>query len=303
MKLPILLTAPVLVTAIPLVPPPGPNAVPLRSETVLETAKAAGTFRTLLAAVEAAGLTQALEGKGPFTVFAPTDEAFSKLPKGTVASLLEPANRAKLTAILTYHVVPRSVPSKEVVKLKWAETLQGQRLQVTVSEGSVKVSGAGVVRTDIECSNGLIHVVDEVLLPSTDDLVKTASKAGSFTTLLTAARAAGLAATLADGGPFTVFAPTDEAFAKLPKGTVESLLEPANKEKLAAILKFHVVAGRVYSDATVKLGKADTLLGKPVQIEVREGKATVNGAALVATDIEALNGVVHVIDTVLLPKD
>jgi uncharacterized surface protein with fasciclin (FAS1) repeats len=132
---------------------------------VVDTAVAAGSFKTLVTAVKAAGLVDTLKGKGPFTVFAPTDEAFAKLPKGTVEDLLKPENKAKLVAVLTYHVVPGKVMAADVVKLKEAKTVQGQSVKIVVEGGKVKVDSANVVKTDIETSNGVIHVIDSVILP------------------------------------------------------------------------------------------------------------------------------------------
>jgi uncharacterized surface protein with fasciclin (FAS1) repeats len=132
---------------------------------IVDTAVGAGSFKTLVAAVQAAGLVDTLKGKGPFTVFAPTDEAFAKLPKGTVEDLLKPENKAKLVAVLTYHVVPGKVLAADVVKLKEAKTVQGQSVKIVVEGGKVKVDAANVVKTDIETSNGVIHVIDAVILP------------------------------------------------------------------------------------------------------------------------------------------
>lgn len=135
------------------------------AKNIVETAVAAGTFETLVAAVKAAGLVETLSGPGPFTVFAPTDEAFAKLPEGTVASLLEPANKQKLVDILTYHVVPGKVMAADVVKLSSAKTVQGQLVKIKVADGQVSVDGANVLKTDIATSNGVIHVIDAVILP------------------------------------------------------------------------------------------------------------------------------------------
>lgn len=132
---------------------------------IVDTAVGAGSFKTLVAAVKAAGLVETLKGKGPFTVFAPTDEAFAKLPEGTVESLLKPENKKKLVAILTYHVVAGKVTAKDVVKLTEAKTVQGSTVKIAVKEGKVSVDGANVVKTDIETSNGVIHVIDSVILP------------------------------------------------------------------------------------------------------------------------------------------
>lgn len=132
---------------------------------IVDTAVAAGSFNTLAAALKAAGLVDTLKGAGPFTVFAPTDEAFAKLPKGTVEDLLKPENKAKLTAILTYHVVPGKVMAADVVKLTSAKTVQGSSAKIAVKDGKVTIDGANVVKTDIAASNGVIHVVDSVILP------------------------------------------------------------------------------------------------------------------------------------------
>jgi len=134
-----------------------------KSMNIVETAVAAGSFKTLATALQAAGLVETLSGKGPFTVFAPTDEAFAKLPAGTVEALLK--DKAKLTAILTYHVVAGNVPSSEVVKLKSAKTVNGQDVQIKVMDGKVMVNNAHVVTADVKASNGVIHVIDTVIMP------------------------------------------------------------------------------------------------------------------------------------------
>lgn len=268
---------------------------------IVDTAIEAGSFKTLAAALKAADLVDALKGDGPFTVFAPTDEAFARLPKGTLESLLEPENRATLTTILTYHVVPGSVPAKKVVKSKNLHSLNGQRVGIHVEDGAVTAAGSGVVKTDIECTNGIIHVVDTVMLPSTMDVVATAIDAGSFTTLAQALQAAALVETLQGDGPFTVFAPSDEAFAKLPEHDLASLLKPENRDKLTSILTYHVVSGRVYSDQ-LESGHVKTLQGHPFAVKVGEHGVMVNDARVVSADIETTNGVIHVIDTVLMPR-
>jgi uncharacterized surface protein with fasciclin (FAS1) repeats len=132
---------------------------------IVDTAVANGQFKTLAAALNAAGLVNALKGPGPFTVFAPTDDAFAKLPPGTLDDLLKPENKGKLTAILTYHVVPGAVTSRQVTNLKEAKTVNGSMLQVSTRDGKVMINNADVVKPDIETSNGVIHVIDAVLLP------------------------------------------------------------------------------------------------------------------------------------------
>jgi len=261
---------------------------------IVDTAVAAGQFGTLVTAVQAAGLVETLKGPGPFTVFAPTDEAFAKLPEGTVESLLKPENRGKLVEILTYHVVPGRVSSEQATNLPKADTVQGTSVLISADGGTVRVDGAKVIQADIATSNGVIHVIDAVILPK--DIVATAQAAGQFNTLLAAAKAAGLADARKGKGPLTVFAPTDKAFASLPAGTVEDLLRPDNKDRLAAILKYHVVAGEV----TLGGRQVKTLQGGQVDIRPANG-LRVDEAKVLLADVRATNGIVHVIDRVLLP--
>ena len=134
-------------------------------KSVVEVAVADKNFSTLVAAVKAADLVETLSGKGPFTVFAPTDAAFAKLPKGTLEDLLKPENKKKLAGILTYHVVPGKVMAKDVVQLSEAKTAQGTKVKIKVKDGKVTVDNANVVKTDIPCKNGVIHVIDAVILP------------------------------------------------------------------------------------------------------------------------------------------
>ncbi|MCC4784406.1 fasciclin [Vibrio splendidus] len=132
---------------------------------IVDVAAENGSFTTLVAAVKAAGLVDTLKGDGPFTVFAPTDEAFAALPEGTVEMLLKPENKDKLVAILTYHVVPGKIMAAEVMKLSSAETVQGEAVMVAIDDGNVMINKAKVVIPDVKASNGVIHVIDAVLLP------------------------------------------------------------------------------------------------------------------------------------------
>ena len=272
-----------------------------RAADIVDTAVGAGNFKTLAAALGAADLVETLKGDGPFTVFAPTDEAFEKLPAGTVAELLKLENKSALAGILTYHVVPGAFMAKQIVGLSGAKTVNGQRVAINVDGSNVTVDGAKVVTTDIKCDNGVIHVIDAVILPEDKTIPETAAAAGSFKTLLAAVGAAGLADTLGSKGPFTVFAPTDEAFGALPAGTIETLLKPENKQQLIEILTYHVVAGRVYSEDALAAKSAKTLQGTTIAIAATEAGASVNNAKLLTTDLNASNGVIHVIDRVLLP--
>ena len=268
---------------------------------IVDTAVGAGSFKTLAAALGAADLVGALKGAGPFTVFAPTDVAFAKLPAGTVETLLKPENKSKLAAILTYHVVSGKVMAADVVKVKGAVSLNGQRIDVKVNGGAVSVDSSKVSKTDISCTNGVIHVIDTVMMPATDSIPAVADKAGKFKTLLAAVKAAGLVETLSGPGPFTVFAPTDEAFAKIPAATIADLLKPENKAKLASILTYHVVSGRVYSEAAVAAKSAKTVQGASVTIKANDAGAFVNDAKIIATDVDASNGLIHIIDSVIMP--
>lgn len=272
--------------------------------TIVQVATEAGQFQTLVAAVKAAGLADTLSGKGPFTVFAPTDEAFAKLGKDAIADLLKPENKKKLVAVLTYHVAGAELPAAKVTTAKSIATLQGQALTVAVDGGKVKVGGANVVKTDVTASNGVIHVIDAVLMPPAEpSIVDVAAKAGTFGTLLAAAKAAGLAETLAKDGPFTVFAPTDAAFAALGNDAVADLLKPENKQKLAAILKHHVVAGRVMAADAMKLKEATTIGGTTLALRSEGKSLRVGGATVTAADVAAGNGVIHVVDAVIVPAN
>ncbi len=273
-----------------------------KKSNLVETAISAGQFSTLATALTEAGLIETLSNEGPFTVFAPTDEAFKQLPEGALDSLLQ--DKEALKNVLLYHVVKGKVKAEDVVKIDEAKTVSGKKVDVNVKDGNVYVNKAKVVKTDIMASNGVIHVIDKVLLPPKADVIESsivdvAVAAGDFTTLAKALKAADLAETLdTTEGPYTVFAPTDAAFAKLPEGTLASLL--ANKEQLKSILLYHVVSGEVTADQVVKLSSAETLAGKSVTINTQDG-VKVNNANVLKTDIKADNGVIHVIDTVLVP--
>jgi uncharacterized surface protein with fasciclin (FAS1) repeats len=143
----------------------GGNFARASNQDIVDTAVGAGQFKTLATALKAADLVETLKGPGPFTVFAPTDEAFATLPAGTVESLLKPENKAKLTAILTYHVVPGAVKAEQVTKLDEAKTVNGAMVKISTEDGKVMINDATVVTPDIEASNGVIHVIDTVILP------------------------------------------------------------------------------------------------------------------------------------------
>jgi len=275
---------------------------PTPAKNILETAKEAGGFDTLIAAVEAAGLADTLNGPGPFTVFAPTDAAFAMLPTGTVDSLLMPQNEGQLADILSYHVVPGQFDSQDVMIADYLDTAFGQDLAVS-TDGGVMIGNMGsmamVTQTDIPAGNGIIHVIDSVITPM--DIVDVAAYNGSFTTLLTAVEAAGLESVLRGDGPFTVFAPTDDAFAALPEGTVESLLMPQNKDALIQILTYHVADRAISSAELAGYEMLEMVSGDSAMVSIDGSGASIDSANIVLTDLKAGNGIIHVISEVILP--
>jgi len=272
-------------------------------QNIVQTAIAAGQFNTLASLLTKAGLVDTLSTGGPFTVFAPTDAAFAKVPKATLDALAE--NPAQLKSVLLYHVVPDRVAAADVVKLTSAKTLEGRSVAIKVVDGSVYIDMAKVTTPDVTASNGVIHVIDSVLIPNAapatpaKNIVQTAIAAGQFKTLASLLTKAGLAGTLQGKVPFTVFAPTDAAFAKVPKATLAALGK--DKAKLRAVLLYHVVKGKVTAARAMKLRSAKTLQGKSLSIRVSGGKVLVGGATVTKADVTASNGVIHVINKVLIP--
>ncbi len=292
------------------------GAMMVPSKDIVDNASNANNVTTLVAAVKAAGLVETLKGPGPFTVFAPTNQAFDKLPAGTVDTLLMPENKDMLTKVLTYHVVSGRYLAKDLRDGQMLTTVEGQMLRVTKNGDRVSINGSAMIETaDVISSNGITHVIDSVLMPQegvmvggalmtpTLDIVDNAVNASNVTTLVAAVKAAGLVETLKGPGPFTVFAPTNQAFAKLPAGTVDTLLKPENKSMLTNILTYHVVAGR-YQAKDLRDGMTLTSVqGQQLMIGNQNGQITVNGMAMVETkDVISKNGVTFVIDSVLMPK-
>ncbi|MGI9667293.1 MAG: fasciclin domain-containing protein [Acidimicrobiia bacterium] len=323
---------------------------PMESTSVLDLAVDAGQFSTLIAAVEAAGLVETLEGEGPFTVLAPTDEAFEEAFEAlgiSAADLL--ADTETLTAILTYHVLPQAADSQLVATLdgQSVPTVNGQSVNISVVDGQIMVDAATVVSADLEADNGIVHVINGVLLPpdiaealgaaapeetTTTTMAETtttteapeptiaeivaelaAGDPAEFTILLAALETAGLVEALNNpDDELTVFAPTDAAFGDALEAldiTAEELLA---SEDLPAILTYHVVAG-VFDAATVIEAapipelptlNADATLNVQVidgAVVINDGADPLGGATVIQADVFASNGVIHVIDTVLLP--
>ncbi|HKK73426.1 MAG TPA: fasciclin domain-containing protein [Saprospiraceae bacterium] len=275
---------------------------PTQEQNLVQLAGETESLSTLVTAIEAAGLGETLSGEGPFTVFAPTNEAFAALPDGTLEMLLKPENKESLAAILKYHVVSGAVMSTDLSDGQTAKTVQGEKV-VIKTEGGVSVNGAAVTAADVSASNGVVHIIDEVILPPSmqpKNIVQLAMANEELSTLVAAVKAAGLVNTLSGKGPFTVFAPTNAAFEALPEGTLEALLKPENKDQLTAILTYHVVPAKVMSSDLSNGQTAATVQGENVTVNLTDG-VKISGANVVAADVDASNGVVHVIDQVILP--
>jgi transforming growth factor-beta-induced protein len=281
------------------------TAATKQDRTIVETAVAAGQFNTLAQLLTSAGLVETLQGPGPFTVFAPTDAAFAKVPQSTLNALL--ADPAKLREVLLYHVVPGRVLAQDVVRLSSAQTAAGKPVRIRVMGSDVYVNESKVIATDVMASNGVIHVIDSVLIPPAaatpkpkpKTIAQTAAAAGQFKTLTMLLKRAGLAGTLNARGPYTVFAPTDAAFKQVPRSTLNALL--ADRAKLRAVLLYHVVPGKVTSSRVVKLRAAKTAGGQNVHVRVAGKRVFINNARVTKADVSASNGVIHVVNRVLIP--
>jgi uncharacterized surface protein with fasciclin (FAS1) repeats len=326
---------------------------------IIENAVNSADHTTLVAAVQAAGLVETLQGAGPFTVFAPTNAAFAALPAGTVETLLKPENKDQLVKILTCHVVAADAmsdaikgmvdgdggahPVKTVGGCVFTAKYDGDTIMIEDGQGGV----ANVTIADVKQSNGVIHVIDKVLLPAADDkaemkkdekmamapamgdnpmvggaamfadknIIENAVNSQDHTTLVAAVKAAGLVDALQGPGPFTVFAPVNAAFDALPAGTVDTLLKPENKGTLTKVLTAHVVAGKLSGADLAEKTKAaggrynmQTLSGDALTADLTpSGRLFIfdesGGAAEVTiADVNQSNGVIHVVNKVLLPK-
>ena len=229
-------------------------------------------YDQLYSALETTGLLSTFEGDGPFTLFAPTDAAFAKLPEGT----LEGLTTEQLSRILQYHVVQGAVPSSQLSSSQDVSTLLGEDLLVESGNGVTVNKQASVIAADYMATNGVIHAVDEVLLPSgirEANIVDQADDLGTFTTLVGAVSDVGLATTLMFDGDFTVFAPTDDAFSALPDGLLESL----TTEQLTEILTYHVVNSEIPSSALIETQSTSTLAEENLYIVKDGSDVTVNG--------------------------
>lgn len=279
--------------------------------TIFDAAQSSDDFTTLVAALEATGLDETLDdATNSYTVFAPTDAAFALLGEDKINALL--ADTDKLSSILTYHVLSGSVDAQTAISLAGTTvaTVNGQNIALSLNGDTLLVNTSTVTMTDIETDNGIIHVIDAVLMPKevsetapTKNIVETAQQAGNFSTLLTALDVAGLTAALSDNSKeYTVFAPTDAAFEAVGSKMINTLL--ANPDVLGNILKQHVLTGSIDSVTAMSLNgqSAETLLGNtlPISINADTNILMFGGANVVITDIKTTNGIVHVIDSVIV---
>jgi transforming growth factor-beta-induced protein len=284
---------------------------------IVELAQSVDDLSTLVTAVVAGDLADTLSGKGTFTVFAPTNDAFAALPAGTVESLLKPENKDELVDILTYHVLSEEVLSTSILDKTYSKkTVEGKSVQIKSSRHGFSVGPRdaaesdffAVAKADNVASNGIVHVINGVLLPPLPNIVELAESVADLSTLVSAVVAGDLADTLSGNGPFTVFAPTNDAFGALPAGTLDTLMKPENKGQLVDILTFHVVPQKAFAKDLDLFQALTTVEGKPLHVQKWGGVVKV-GASLSSADLktvtgadnEASNGVVHVIDGVLLP--
>jgi len=282
-----------------LLPPPPP---PPSTNSVYDIVANSTDHNILEFAIDTCGLTTTLKGAGPFTVFAPTDVAFNALGQATILQLI--ADLPTLTNILKHHVVGDSVMSGMLSNNQIVTTLLGDDVTVTInSNGDVFIDNAQVIVADIIADNGVVHVIDAVLIPTTpanNTVYDIIDLSPSHTTLKTAIDACGLDGTLKGAGPFTVFAPTDAAFNALPAGTIAALLN--DLPQLTDILKHHVVGANVLSGSLSNNQIVTTLLGTDITVTINSnGDVFIDNAQVIVADIVADNGVVHVIDAVLLP--
>ena len=268
--------------------------------TVVDIIVNSPNHETLEAAVIAADLAGTLSGDGPFTVFAPTDAAFDALPAGTLDALLADPS-GDLTDILLYHVLGAEVMSGDLTDGQVATTINGKDITVSIENGNVFINDAQVTVADIPADNGVVHVIDAVLLPPTVTVVDIIVNSSDHETLEAAVIAADLAGTLSGEGPFTVFAPTDAAFDALPAGTLDNLLADPSGD-LTDILLYHVLGAEVLSTDLSDGQMAATLNGQDITVSIDNGNVFINNAQVTVVDIPADNGVVHVIDAVLIPE-
>lgn len=275
---------------------------------IVDVASSDSNFSILVTALQTADLVGALQAEGPFTVFAPTDEAFADLLEALDITAEQLLAQPGLADVLLYHVVSGKVMSTDLTDGMTPETLNGELITVDLSDG-VKINDSTVTSANIEATNGVIHVIDKVLVPEgftlemeeEMDIVDIALADENFSTLVAALQQADLVSALQGEGPFTVFAPTNDAFAALLEALDISAEQLLLQPDLADVLLYHVVPGKVMSTDLTNGLTAETLNGESVTFDLSDG-VKVNMSTVIGADVEASNGVIHVIDTVLVPE-
>jgi len=275
------------------------------TKNIVQLAESVPDLSILVELVAAGGLVDTLSGAGPFTVFAPTNEAFEALGNATIQHLLDPANKKELDTILTYHVVSGDVHSKDLTDGEVVPTVEGEDVTVHIKGKDVFINDAQVVEADVDASNGVVHVVSKVLLPprpAPKNIVQLAESVPDLSILVELVVAGGLVDTLSGTGPFTVFAPTNEAFEALGNATLQKLLEPSQKAELVKILTYHVASGDVHAKDLSDGESIPTVEGEDITVHIKGQNVFINDAQVVKADVDASNGVVHVVNAVLIPK-
>ncbi len=302
---------------------PAESAAPAQHANIVGVAAANSEFSTLVSLVKKAGLVSTLADGGPFTVFAPTNQAFANLKKRSPDLYRQVTSSKKLLkTVLTYHVVAKKIPASAGVAAAKAnakvKTVQGERISLSFENGKIVLNrSARVVIADVGASNGVIHAINAVIVPPslapkpaqkpTKTVVEIAAGNPDFSTLVALVSQAGLVETLSGPGPFTVFAPTNAAFEKLKAAAPDTYnAVVSSPELLTKVLTYHVVSGDIMSPKAIEVAKANgtvtSVEGEPIALSITAGKLTLNGGStVVLADVDATNGVIHVIDTVLVP--
>jgi len=268
---------------------------------IVETAQANADVSVLVEAVVAADLVTTLSGTGPFTVFAPTNAAFTAALTALSINKTTLLARTDLPEILKYHVLPSKIMAADLMASQTPATVQGSMVMVEKSATGVTFGGATVTTADVACDNGVIHIIDAVVLPPSMNVVQTAQATADFSVLVEAVVQANLATTLSGTGPFTVFAPTNAAFTAALTNLAITKAELLARSDLADILKYHVLSGKIMSTDLQASQTPVTLQGSTIAVMKGTSGVTFGGAKVTMADTACSNGVIHTIDTVVLP--
>jgi transforming growth factor-beta-induced protein len=275
---------------------------------IVDVASNIDDFSILVSALQEAELVSALQGEGPFTVFAPTNDAFAALLSDLNITAEELLAHPQLSEVLLYHVVSGKVMSTDLSDGMMATTLQGEQLSIDLSDG-VKINMSNVTSADVAATNGVIHVIDKVLVPDSfvlspieNDIVDIALGNDDFSMLVSLLQQVDLVETLQGEGPFTVFAPTNDAFQSLLDALNITAADLMAQPELSKVLLYHVVSGNIMSTDLVDGTSAPTINGEMINIDLSNG-VMINDSNVIIADLEATNGVVHVIDSVLVPTN